>query len=341
MAGGFKKSLQAYAQSAGYAEQALSAIRVVAANGTEKEEARIYESFLDRVKQAGAKVHMSGGFAFGFLWFVIFGGYSYALYVGSWFIQERIFNYTYDQPYRAGDIMTCFFGVIFGMFNLGMIGPSMKAVSEGKVAGKLAFDVIDKKPSIPINNPSGNKAENLKGAIELKNVTFHYPTAADNTVLENFSAVFEQGKTTALVGASGSGKSTIVQLLERFYDPVRGQVLIDGIDLKDYDLESYRQNVGYVGQEPALFNISIRDNMKMAYDADDKEIERALKKANSWAFLEKNKLTLDSDVGASGSQLSGGQKQRMAIARAFLKRPKILILDEATSALDKKNEKRV
>lgn len=96
------------------------------------------------------------------------------------------------------------------MFNMGMLGPALKAIGEGKVAGKLAFDVIDRKPQIKISNPDGNKAENLKGHIEFKNVSFHYPTRVDNMVLEDFSATFEQGKTTAIVGASGSGKSTIV-----------------------------------------------------------------------------------------------------------------------------------
>jgi len=184
----------------------------------------------------------------------------------------------------------------------------------------------------------------MKGKIEFKDVSFVYPSREELKVLSSFNCVFEEGKTTALVGPSGSGKSTVIQLMERFYDPCSGQVLIDGVDLKSINLTSLRQQIGYVGQEPVLFNTSIRENMYFAKpDATDAEIEQALKDANAWSFI-KSKMGekgIDTEVGASGGQLSGGQKQRIAIARAFLKKPKILLLDEATSALDKVNEKLV
>jgi ATP-binding cassette subfamily B (MDR/TAP) protein 1 len=156
--------------------------------------------------------------------------------------------------------------------------------------------------------------------------------------------VFEEGKTTALVGPSGSGKSTIIQLLERFYDPTSGQVTLDGVDIKDINLKSMRQLIGYVGQEPVLFNCSIKQNMLFAKpDATDDEIISALKAANAWDFIVKKMGSqgINVQVGGSGGQLSGGQKQRIAIARAFLKKPRILLLDEATSALDKMNEKAI
>lgn len=131
-------------------------------------------------------------------------------------------------------------------------------------------------------------------------------------------------------------------MVERFYDPSGGQVLIDGDDLKQLNLNEFRRQVGYVGQEPVLFNETIRENLRYANPtASDEEMVEALKKANAWGFVEKNPLGLSANVGASGSQLSGGQKQRIAIARAFIKKPKILIFDEATSALDKTNEKEV
>jgi ATP-binding cassette subfamily B (MDR/TAP) protein 1 len=172
-------------------------------------------------------LHIKNGLGFGFLWLIIYAGYSYSLYVGSWFIEEGVKNPTSDEPYNAGDILTCFFGTLFGMFNLGMLEPAMKAIANGKAAAKIAFDIIDRKPLIDIH-AGGKKDVPLQGEIELKDIQFYYPTRVDNTVLDNFNCKFEVGKTTALVGPSGSGKSTIVQMIERFYDPVKGQVLVDG-----------------------------------------------------------------------------------------------------------------
>ena len=150
------------------------------------------------------------------------------------------------------------------------------------------------------------------------------------------------GKTTAIVGPSGSGKSTIVQLMERFYDPNEGEILIDDVPIKELNLRSYRKQVGYVSQEPALFNTSIKKNIQLGRkDATDEEIIDALKKTNAWEFVSKYTDTIDTYVGDKGGQVSGGQKQRVALARAFIKNPKMLIFDEATSALDKKNEAEV
>ena len=161
-------------------------------------------------------------------------------------------------------------------------------------------------------------------------------------MLNNFSCTFEKGKTTAIVGPSGSGKSTIVQLLLRFYDPIQGHVLIDGERLDTLKLRAFRKQIGYVSQEPILFNCSIKENILLGCpEATDDEIIEALKMANAWDFVDKYPQKLDTNVGAGGGQLSGGQKQRIALARAIIKKPKILIFDEATSALDKKNEAEV
>jgi ATP-binding cassette subfamily B (MDR/TAP) protein 1 len=173
----------------------------------------------------------------------------------------------------------------------------------------MAYDIIDREPAIKLDH--GVKTGEVKGRLELKNVTFRYPSKADQIILDNFSAVFEEGKTTALVGASGSGKSTIIQLLERFYDPESGQVLIDGQDLKSLHLKHYRRNVvGYVSQEPILFNCSIKENLLYAKpDATDEEVIKALKSANAWDFVQQlGQDGININVGNSGSQLSGGQK---------------------------------
>ena len=155
----------------------------------------------------------------------------------------------------------------------------------------------------------------------------------------DFTHKFEVGKQTAIVGPSGSGKSTTIQLVERFYDPQQGEILIDGNPLKGINLREYRQQIGYVGQEPVMFNMSIKENIKMGKpNATDEEIKEALVAVNAWDFVSKYPNTINENVGAGGGQLSGGQKQRIALARAFIKKPKMLIFDEATSALDKANE---
>lgn len=195
---------------------------------------RNYDKYLGRARSSGIKTHFKAGLNISTLMFIIFGYYAYAFYTGSWLIQERVKNSSKvvtngDPNYTAGDVMSCFFGVVFGAMSIGMATPNIKAVAEGQVAGKMAFDIIDRKPKIDLDasNTKHLPAEIL-GRIEFKNVSFTYPSRKDQIVLDNFSAVFEKGKTTAIVGASGSGKSTIIQLLERFYDPDQGSVLIDG-----------------------------------------------------------------------------------------------------------------
>ena len=176
-------------------------------------------------------------------------------------------------------------------------------------------------------------AENLKGKIEFKNVYFAYPTKPQTLILNNISFVIESGKSAALVGFSGCGKSTIIQLLERYYDPVSGQVLIDDINIKEYNLFELRKKIGLVNQEPTLFKRSIYENILYGrLDANESEVFEVAQKAVITKFFK------DGHMGDKDEPLSGGEKQRVAIARAFLKNPVILLLDEATSALDKESE---
>ncbi|PVU93737.1 hypothetical protein BB561_003074 [Smittium simulii] len=199
----------------------------------------------------------------------------------------------------------------------------------------------------PFDSESGIKAENIKGEIELKNVTFSYPTRPDLPTLKNFSIKISPGHKIALVGESGCGKSTIIALIQRFYDVQQGSVLIDGIDVKDYNVTSLRQNISIVSQEPVLFDTTILQNIAWGakdYDTNPPskdQIVQACKDANIHDFIMSLPSQYDTFVGERGAQLSGGQKQRIAIARALIRNAPILLLDEATSALDTESERLV
>ena len=175
--------------------------------------------------------------------------------------------------------------------------------------------------------------------IEFRNVSFRYQ---EQWVLKNINLVIPKGKTIALVGQSGSGKSTMVDLIPRYYDAQEGEVLIDGINVKDLGIYDLRQLIGNVNQEAILFNDSFRNNISFGVDnATQQQIEEASKIANAYDFIMQSEHGFDTNIGDRGGRLSGGQRQRVSIARAILKNPPILILDEATSALDTESERLV
>mmetsp|Transcript_23996 Transcript_23996/g.35489 ORF Transcript_23996/g.35489 Transcript_23996/m.35489 type:complete len:1339 (+) Transcript_23996:92-4108(+) len=192
---------------------------------------------------------------------------------------------------------------------------------------------------IDSSSDDGLKPSSTEGKIEFHNVKFSYPTRSETAIFEEFSLTVEAGKTVALVGPSGGGKSTTVQLIERFYDPQSGSVTLDGNDLKQLNVHWLRDQIGLVGQEPALFASSIKENIAYGCpDATYDQIVQAAKMANAHDFISSFPDGYDTQVGDKGAQLSGGQKQRIAIARVLVKNPKILLLDEATSALDSESE---
>jgi len=221
-------------------------------------------------------------------------------------------------------------------------------IQNGCAAAAHLFHTIDRVPDIDSADPKGLKPQSVVGEIRLDGVTFRYPSRPDVPTLRNLSLAFSAGKTTAIVGASGSGKSTIISLVERFYDPISGSVKLDGVDVKDLNLKWLRQQVGLVSQEPVLFGTSIRNNVAHGLigteweNAPEEEqfdlVKQACLKANADVFISKLPQGYDTLVGERGILLSGGQKQRLAIARAIVSDPRILLLDEATSALDTQSE---
>lgn len=213
-------------------------------------------------------------------------------------------------------------------------------IQAGAASAERIFNLLDTEPQIvEINNPT--KLQNFKNEVAFKNVNFEY-FAGDGPVLDNINFSIKKGEVVALVGPSGSGKSTIADLIPRFYDVNSGSIMFDGEDIKNASLASLRNNLGIVSQEVVLFNDTIRNNIAYAQpNKDESEIRKAAEAANALEFIEKTQDGFDTVVGERGVKLSGGQKQRLAIARALLKNPSILILDEATSALDTESEKKV
>nr|AAD53033.1 TAP1 protein [Oncorhynchus mykiss] len=199
------------------------------------------------------------------------------------------------------------------------------------------FEYVDRQPQVP---PEGTLApQNLEGHVEFKNVTFTYPTREDTPVLKGLSLELRPGQITALVGASGAGKSTCVSLLERFYLPQEGEILLDGQPLHSYKNQYLHDKISVVSQEPVLFARSVKENIKYGRDdATDEEMYRAAELANAHKFISDLPNGYDTDAGEKGGQVSGGQKQRIAIARALIRKPRILVLDDATSNLDTESE---
>jgi len=228
--------------------------------------------------------------------------------------------------------------VVFGAFGLGQAFQQIPDIAKAKGAAAAIFAVIDRTPEI-LPNENGEKLAKIEGNIQLKNIVFNYPTRPDIKVMDGFNLEIKAGQTIALCGPSGGGKSTVIALIELFYKPISGQVLLDGSDINNFNLKWYRQQIGLVSQEPILFATSIADNIRYGKaSATMDEIIAAAKAANAHNFISNLPKQYDTQCGEKGLQMSGGQKQRIAIARAVLKNPQILLLDEATSALDAESE---
>ncbi|MFN3666042.1 MAG: ABC transporter ATP-binding protein [Sediminibacterium sp.] len=208
--------------------------------------------------------------------------------------------------------------------------------------GSAAIQRIEEVLQAPVtvtDNPGAKKLESFQHSIEFRNVSFMYE---DVTILKNINLKIEKGKTIALVGSSGAGKSTLADLVPRFHDVSSGELLIDGVNIKEYTLHSVRNQMGIVTQEPILFNDSIANNIALGMDqVNQPDIEQAARVANAYDFIQHKEEGFETNIGDRGSKLSGGERQRVTIARAVLKNPPILILDEATSSLDTESERLV
>ncbi|ELP83721.1 multidrug resistance protein, putative [Entamoeba invadens IP1] len=340
-----------YSIAGGIASETISNMRTVAALGIEKSRIQQYLQTLKHSLHVGVYAAHAMGGSTGLLFFFVFCAFWIGYIYGSKRVQDR--NMT------AGKLAIVIFSVLCGTLGLSQIATPVGSIFKGTSAAYRIFKTIERVPKIR-NTGRRHITEIKEGNIVFEGVSFCYPTRPDMLILNNFNLEIKAGHSVGLVGASGCGKSTIIGLLQRLYEPVDGKIMIDGIDIKEFDLFEYRSMFGVVGQEPSLFAISIKDNIALGadravltshyHDTDDPqdclklpELEEKIIKcahmANAFNFINALPNKFDTVLGQRGAQISGGQKQRISIARALMNDPKLLILDEATSALDFKSEK--
>ncbi|EFA83580.1 hypothetical protein PPL_02646 [Heterostelium album PN500] len=333
-----KRGQDAYAKAGSVAEEKIGSIRTVATFSGEERETTLYASNLSDALKIGRQKGLMNGLGIGLVFFVMFGSYSLAFWYGAKLITDKYYNPVSHRDWQGSDVLTVFFSVIMGAMALGQATPNLANFANGRGAAYKIFQVIDNHSKIDPFSKDGIE-HSAEGDIEFRNVSFAYPSRPEVRIFNGFSLSIKKGQTVALVGDSGGGKSSVISLLERFYDPLDGEILMDAINIKDINVRCLRQNIGLVSQEPTLFGVSIADNIRYGCEnASMEQIIEAAQTANAHDFISALPDGYNTQVGEKGVQMSGGQKQRIAIARALIKNPKILLLDEATSALDAENE---
>jgi len=314
------------------ATEAITNIRTVAAFVAEERTLEKLNLSLNDKLEKERKSAMIGGVTYGISSSMFYFAFSLIFWYGALLIGQG--ELTMDS------LMKVFFSIFFAAMTLAQAASIGTSYKKAREAANNIFAVVDRKPFIDSSNDEGLKPDTLKGSVVIKNVHFRYPSRPYAPVLEGVSLEVQPGQTMALVGASGCGKSTTISLVQRFYTPFKGEVYVDGIEVRKWSLPYLRSHIGVVGQEPVLFGTTIRENIRYGKKgATDAEIEEALRIANAAEFVHGLPDGLDTEVGERGTQLSGGQKQRIAIARAIVRNPPLLLLDEATSALDAKSER--
>ncbi len=315
------------------AEETLSAMRSIQSLTLENYQKKLFDDKVAAALDAANARIKTRAFLTAMVIVLVFGAVSTVLWLGG----HDVLNGSI-----SGGQLSAF--VFYSVVVAGAVGAISEVVADlqrAAGAGERLAELIALVPEIVSPADEGQVVIH-EANIDFEEVNFSYPTRREIPSISNFSLEVKAGETIALVGLSGAGKTTIFQLIMRFYDPVSGRIRLNGLDIKDIPLKRLRSAIGIVPQDPVIFSASARENIRMGYiDATDSEIEAAARAASAYEFLAKLPQGMDTYLGEKGVQLSGGQRQRIAIARAIIRDPKILLLDEATSALDSENEHQI
>ncbi|CAN6228573.1 unnamed protein product [Urochloa humidicola] len=323
----------AYEEAGGVADQAVSAIRTVASYRGERRTLERFGVALARSTALGIRQGLIKGAVIGSLG-VMYGVWSFMSWIGSVLVIRF--------HAQGGHVFVASICIILAGMSVMMALPNLRYFVDAATAAARMREMIEKLQPLEAEGKKGATKDSIRGQIVFRDVRFSYPWRPDTRVLDGVSLTIPEGATVGLVGGSGSGKSTIISLLQRFYIPDSSEILLDGHDIGALNAEWLRSQIGLVSQEPVLFATSIRENILFGNEtASLKQIVAAAKMANAHDFITKLPLGYETNVGQYGTQLSGGQKQRIAIARALIRDPMILLLDEATSALDSESERAV
>lgn len=313
-------------------EETLQAVQAVKSFTSEWFEIRKYNKSLTDVVNTALRAAVWRGLFISFVVFVLFGGIVAVIWYGASLVQQGVIT--------IGELVSFILYTTFIGGSIAGLGDTYGQLQRAFGASERILSILEEKSELdPAAHYQRLPELSIRGSIDIEDVFFSYPSRSDVTVLKGISFSIGQGEKVALVGHSGAGKSTITQLLLRFYGVDQGRILVDGEDIREHDLTAYRQHIGIVPQEVILFGGTIRENIAYGRQgASLEDIREAARLANALDFIESFPEGMETLVGERGVKLSGGQRQRIAIARAILKNPKILILDEATSSLDAESE---
>lgn len=351
-------ALESFAAAGAFASEVLTGIKTVSSLRAESWAVQRYTETVTEAQGHGVRSVAYSRLASGIMGLMFYVTYTFAFMIGTYQASQRAeVEASFISPFacwfrtdcgiHGSEVMVCIYGIILTAQFLALMNPGIQALNLGRIAAADIYSAIERDPVIDgTDDIRGEKlGDEYDGGIELRNIIFAYPSRPRDIIFRDLSLKIEPGMAVALVGPSGSGKSSLSKLLLRLYDPIGGEISVGtgGASLTEINLKWWREQIGYVSQEPSLFPGSVRDNIAAGKvggdDATDAEVEAAARAASAHEFIADLPDGYDTFYSGSSIQLSGGQIQRISIARALIRNPKILLLDEATSALDTASER--